>query len=292
MTTKLVVPVLLVCLAVGQGVRVEWIAAAEESTAPTPVADSTPVSTEREADREGAAVVKQSRELQDAPYRIGPPDVLEIAYRSVPLQFKGPDGTLLHCAGFKRQVLVDPSGKIELDGLGGKLYAVGLTVEDLCKAIRANIQKRCQSDELDIEVRVVADNHRVVYVISKGQPGEGDRVCRIPWTPHKTTVLQALASATWPQPVDLGACQIEVRRPVAPSGQKQQVVSIAYDGPVEQTAQPVATQTNQDGVLLAGSFLLLPGDRVVVTPPASNAGYPESNDDPKEAAAERRDRSG
>ena len=146
------------------------------------------------------------------PYRIEPPDVLQVEL------LKPASGA----AVLNGRYLVRPDGTIDL-----RQYGVVHTAGKTIIAARIALQKHLAKyfDSPDVSVEVAAFNSKVYYVIMQG-PVLGDNVRRLPITGNET-VLDAIAQINGLSQVS--GMKIWIARPASNSSSKQQILPIDWD---------------------------------------------------------------
>jgi protein involved in polysaccharide export with SLBB domain len=187
------------------------------------------------------------------PYRIGPPDILQIdSLRGVPTQeVRGPH-------------LVRPDGTVGV-GTYGQAYVAGLTIEEAKDAIAQIIFARLNQDEKSksakitlknvregMSVDVIAYNSKVFYVITDGA-GNGQQVTRLPITGNDK-VLDAL-SQNFVRPGISGLSPVSSKKHIW-------VARPCPDG--REVVLPVDWNAITQKGSMATNYQLLPGDRVYV----------------------------
>jgi protein involved in polysaccharide export with SLBB domain len=168
------------------------------------------------------------------PYRIEPPDVLQI-------ELLKPVSGARQITG---QYLVGPDGTINLRGFG-TVNLAGNTVTEARMALEKHLGQFLESPALSVEV--AAYNSKVYYVITQG-PGLGDSVRRFPITGNET-VLDAVSQLNGLSQVS--SKKMWIARPDKGNFGHQKIIPIDWDGIV----QGARTDTN---------YQLLPGDRLFI----------------------------
>jgi polysaccharide export outer membrane protein len=181
------------------------------------------------------------------PYRIGPPDILQI---------DSIEGLVTHPV--QGPHLVRPDGTVSV-GAYGSVYVAGRTLEEARSSIAQVIHARLDPKKKTYEdvykglsVDVLAYNSKVYYVITDGG-GYGEQVTRLPITGSETVLdaigLNVLGRGVTGLPPVASKSHIWVARP-GHDGQEQ-VLPVDWIG---------ITQRGQT----ATNYQLLPGDRVYV----------------------------
>jgi protein involved in polysaccharide export with SLBB domain len=169
------------------------------------------------------------------PYRIEPPDILNIALIEEPAQSQ---------SGVTGQHLVGPDGRINLGTLGS-VYVTGITIDEAREAVEQMLASTINSPQVTVDV--MGYNSKKYYVVVQGPNGTGN-VTQCPITGNET-VLDAIARVGGIS--QISSIKMWIARP-APNGVgNEQILPIKWDD----IASGASTSTN---------YQLLPGDRLHV----------------------------
>jgi polysaccharide export outer membrane protein len=179
------------------------------------------------------------------PYRIEPPDILEVDYEVDPAAIA--EGSVLRTQAIHGPRLVRPDGTILL-GIYGTVHVAGLSLEEARVAIAAKIRERYTKLAIEnLVVDVIAYNSKFYYVITDGA-GYGEGIFRFPITGSET-VLDALSQVQGLPPQATKKHIWVARR--TPNGGPAHILTVDYIG---------VTQ----GGLAGTNYQIMPGDRVYV----------------------------
>ncbi len=192
------------------------------------------------------------------PYRIEPPDILQI--EAVVLPFNEKTNTVITTEQPRAippqpvtgQFLVKPDGTVNL-GLYGSVQVTGLTLEEAAEAIRGFLafRTKLKPQVIAVAVDVVQFNSKTYYVITDGA-GFGEGVSRFPVVGSET-VLDAISNIQ-------GLHQVASKRHIwvarrgpagAPNGCPDQILPVNWCA----ITQLGDTRTN---------YQVMPGDRIYV----------------------------
>ena len=157
------------------------------------------------------------------------------------------DVVVLGLHGVDGKHLVSPDGKLDL-GRFGTVAVGGMTTDEIREAIEKKLSDRLDKPRVYVDVAV--SNSRAFYIIFTDAK-TGDSVTRVALK-SRTTVLDALASAIYPHPINLGRAEIRISRPTS-DGLSSQQLSVDWNA---------ITQSDDH----ATNHRLLPGDRIFVSP--------------------------
>ncbi len=176
------------------------------------------------------------------PYRIEPPDILEVDYEIEPV----PEG-VLRTQGIHGPRLVTPDGTILL-GIYGRVHVAGLTVDEARVAVAAKVRERYKDIDIkNLVVDVAAYNSKWYYVITDGA-GYGEQIYRFPITGSET-VIDALSQIQG-LPPQASKKHVWVARRTPGCGPAH-ILPVDYIG---------MTQCGLTGT----SYQIMPGDRIYV----------------------------